>query len=98
MSISNNSGTQISNNSIEQVISNEHVRYYDYKDFYNIENIDNKIGNDNFEKVYRTNLKNSEQYFVLKSFNFDNVTVKEIIHEVITKIILCIPIYYTIYI
>ncbi|CAB4473951.1 unnamed protein product [Rhizophagus irregularis] len=87
MSISNNTEIQIFNNSfewIEEAISKKHIKYYDYKDFYNIEKIDNKkIDDYNFGKVYRTNLKNSEQYFALKSFNFDNaVIVKEIIHEI----------------
>lgn len=91
MSISNNTEIQIFNNSFEwikEAISKKHIKYYDYKDFYNIEKIDNKkIDDHNFGKVYRTNLKNSEQYFALKSFNFDNaVIVKEIIHEVIVKL------------
>ena len=69
-------------NWIEEVISKNHIKYYEYKNFYNIE----KIGYNNFGEVYRTNLKNSEQYFVLKSFNHDNAAiVKEIIHEVIKK-------------
>jgi hypothetical protein len=65
---------------IEKAISNNHIKYYEYKNFRNIQ----KIGHGNFGNVYRANLKNLEQYLVLKSFfNFDNITVKEIVHEVI---------------
>uniref|UniRef100_U9SUR3 Protein kinase domain-containing protein n=1 Tax=Rhizophagus irregularis (strain DAOM 181602 / DAOM 197198 / MUCL 43194) TaxID=747089 RepID=U9SUR3_RHIID len=65
-------------NCIEEYISkNKNIKYYEYYHFHNIE----KINNDNFGKVYRANWKNSEQYFVLKSLNIDNITVKEIIHE-----------------
>ncbi|GBC06908.1 hypothetical protein RclHR1_07130007 [Rhizophagus clarus] len=65
-------------NRIEEYISkNNNIKYYEYNHFHNIE----KIGNDNFENVYRANWKNSEQYFALKSFNFNNTTMKEIIHE-----------------
>jgi hypothetical protein len=69
-------------NWIYEAISKNQINYYEYEDFYNIE----KIDDDYFEKVYRANWKNSERYFILKSFNFDNVTVKEIIREVIIKL------------
>ena len=69
-------------NWIEESISKKHIKYYEYKDFSNIQ----KIGNGNFGKVYRANWKkNSEQYFALKSFIIDDTTVNEIVHEVITK-------------
>jgi serine/threonine protein kinase len=58
-----------------------HIKYYEYKDFSNIQ----KIGMGNFGKVYRANRKNSGKYFALKSFNIDKTTVNEIIHEVIIK-------------
>src|SRR5436190_18404380 len=55
---------------VEENIS-KRVKYYDYKDFHNIQN----VGYDNFGKVYRANWKRSEKYFVLKSlFNLDNAT------------------------
>ncbi|CAB4379952.1 unnamed protein product [Rhizophagus irregularis] len=62
------------NESIEKAIS---IKYYEYENFYNVE----KIGNSDSGKIYRTNLKNSEQYFTLKSFDFNDITMKEIIHE-----------------
>ena len=55
-------------------------KYYEYKDFHNIQ----KIGNGSFGKVYRTNWKDLEEYFALKSLlNLENDAVKEIVHEVI---------------
>ncbi|RGB36197.1 kinase-like domain-containing protein [Rhizophagus diaphanus] len=62
------------NESIEKAIS---IKYYKYKNFYNVE----KIGNSDSEEIYSTNLKNSEQYFTLKSFDFNDITMKEITHE-----------------
>ena len=55
---------------------------YEHKDFHNIQ----KIGRGGSGEVYRANWKNLEQYFVLKSFNIDDDTAKEVIHEVITNI------------
>jgi len=67
-------------NWIEEVVSKKHVKYYEYKHFSNIQEIDNS----SFGKIYRANWKKSEQYVTLKSFlNFDNITVKELIREVI---------------
>ncbi|GBB83538.1 hypothetical protein RclHR1_10230008 [Rhizophagus clarus] len=63
-------------NWIEEAISKKYIKHYEYKDFHNIE-----INNCEFGKVYRANWKDSKQYFSLKSFNLDNATVKEIIHE-----------------
>jgi hypothetical protein len=64
---------------IEELVSKNNIKYYEYKNFYNIEKID--------EKIYRANWKHSKQYFILKSFNLDNVNVnkEEIIYEVIIK-------------
>jgi len=65
---------------IEVAIKDECLKYYDFKIFSNIK----EIGSGGFGKVYRANWKNFENYFALKSFfNFDNATVKEIVHEVI---------------
>ncbi|EXX65642.1 uncharacterized protein OCT59_024043 [Rhizophagus irregularis] len=65
-------------NWIEESISKNHIKYYEYKYFNNIQ----EIGTGCFGKVYRANWKNSEQYLALKSFfNLDNITIKELIHE-----------------
>ncbi len=43
-----------------------------------------EIGSGTFGKVYRANWKNSYSDFALKSFyNFNNITAKEIVCEVI---------------
>ena len=75
----NNSNEWI--NWIEEAISKKHMKYYDHNLFENKK----KIGTGGFGKVYRVNWKNSGQCFALKSFNNNDVTVKEIVHEVITK-------------
>ncbi|POG63834.1 hypothetical protein GLOIN_2v1682127, partial [Rhizophagus irregularis DAOM 181602=DAOM 197198] len=65
-------------NWIEEAISKEYFRLYEYKYFSNVQ----KIGTGGFGKVYRANWKNSEQYLALKSFfNVDDVIAKEIVHE-----------------
>src|SRR6266498_4478763 len=67
-------------NWIEEAIDKEHLKYYEYKQFSNFQ----QIGSGGFGKVYRANWKNFEKHFALKSFfNLDNVTVKEIVREVI---------------
>ena len=69
-------------NWLEEAIAKDYFKYYEYKYFYNIQ----KIGTGGFGVVYRANWKNSEQYIALKSFsNLNDVTVKEIVHEVIKK-------------
>ncbi|CAB5381438.1 unnamed protein product [Rhizophagus irregularis] len=63
---------------IEEAIVKEYFKCYEYKHFSNIQ----EVGSGAFGKVYRANWKNSEQYIALKSFfNLNNVTVKEIVHE-----------------
>ncbi|PKK63379.1 kinase-like protein [Rhizophagus irregularis] len=78
--MSSNIEMQQTNNWIEEITSKNQIKYYEYKNFHNIEKIGNNDFND-FGEVYRAKLQNSDQYFTLKSFNFDNITVKEIIYE-----------------
>ena len=67
-------------NWIDDAISRNLVKYYEYNHFYNIK----EIGSGSFGKVYRANWKNSNKYLALKSFtSFNNVTAKEIVQEVI---------------
>ena len=76
----NNSNEWI--NWIEEAISKKHMKYYEYNHFSNFQ----EIGTGGFGKVYSANWRNSEQCFALKSFfNLDNVTVKELVREVITN-------------
>src|SRR5438094_8938639 len=67
-------------NWIEEAIDKKHIKYYEYENFKNIQ----EIGSGAFGKVFRANWKNFEHYLALKSFfNLNNVTVKEIVCEVI---------------
>ncbi|GET54543.1 kinase-like domain-containing protein [Rhizophagus irregularis DAOM 181602=DAOM 197198] len=65
-------------NWIEEAITKNYFKYYDYKHFSNIQEICSGV----FGKVYRTNWKNSQRHLALKSFfNFNNATCKEIVNE-----------------
>ncbi|RIA79953.1 hypothetical protein C1645_24943 [Glomus cerebriforme] len=65
-------------NRIEESISKRYIKYYEYKYFNNIK----EINSEGFGKVFRVKWKNSEQYLSLKSFKtFDNATAKELVHE-----------------
>ena len=69
-------------NWIEDAVSKKHMKYYEYNHFSNFQ----EIGSGGFGKVYCANWKNTSQCFALKSFfNLDNVTVKELVREVITE-------------
>ncbi|RIA92718.1 kinase-like domain-containing protein, partial [Glomus cerebriforme] len=75
--LNNNSNEWI--NWIENAISNRLIKYYEFENFYNIQ----EIGSGAFGIVRRANWKNSHKYFALKSFsNFDNATAKEIVNEI----------------
>ncbi|RIA84024.1 hypothetical protein C1645_742654 [Glomus cerebriforme] len=75
--MSNNTNEWV--NWIEEAISKEHIKYYEYEKFYNF----NEIGSGGFGIVHRANWKNSHEYFALKSFfNFNETTAKEIVHEI----------------
>jgi hypothetical protein len=72
--------TRITNKWIEEAINKGDFKFYEYKQFNNIQ----EIGTGNFGKVFRANWKNSEKQFALKSFySLDNITTKEVIREVI---------------
>ena len=67
-------------NWIEEAIEKNYFKYYEYNHFSNIQ----IIGSGGFGKVYRANWIDSHKNFALKSFsNVNNVTVKEIVNEVI---------------
>ena len=79
MQANNNSNEWI--NWIDDAISRNLIKYYEYEYFYNFE----EIGSGAFGKVSRANWKNSNKYLALKSFtSLNNVTAKEIVKEVIT--------------
>ncbi|CAB4396023.1 unnamed protein product [Rhizophagus irregularis] len=63
---------------IKEAISNNHIKFYEYKYFSDIQ----KIGTGHFGIVYRAKWKDLDQYFALKSFfSFDSATIKELVHE-----------------
>ncbi|UZO03491.1 uncharacterized protein OCT59_023898 [Rhizophagus irregularis] len=65
-------------NWIEEAINKKHIKYYEFEDFKNIQ----EIGSGAFGKVFRANWKNFDNYLALKSFyNLNKITLKEIIHE-----------------
>jgi serine/threonine protein kinase len=71
-------------NWIEEAIAKEHLKFYEYNEFSNFQ----QIGAGSFGKVYRAKWKNLEKHLALKSFfNLDNITVKEIVREVISNLI-----------
>lgn len=61
---------------LEDSIINEHLNYYEYSEFNNMQQI--AIGG--FGIVFRANWKNT--IFVLKSFNNEKSTLKEVVNEV----------------
>jgi len=84
--MSNNTELKVTGNSnewinwIEESIAKKIIKHYDYKHFNNIQ----EIGIGGFGKVYRAKWKSSHNYLALKSFfDFNSITVKEIVNEVI---------------
>ena len=69
-------------NWIEEAISKQHIKYYEYEYFRNFK----EVGVGSSGKVYRVNWKNSHEHLALKSFfNFNDSMAKEIVREVIMK-------------
>ncbi|GES91938.1 kinase-like domain-containing protein [Rhizophagus clarus] len=65
-------------NWLEAAISNNYIKYYEYKHFKNI----HRVGTGYFGEVFRANYKDSEQYLALKIFfNLDIAAIKDFIHE-----------------
>src|SRR5579859_1242922 len=80
LEVTNNQNKWI--NWIDNAISENYFKYYDFKLFTNIQ----EIGAGSFGKVYRANWNNSHRYFALKSFfNLSEAAVKEIVNEVSIK-------------
>ncbi|RGB28125.1 kinase-like domain-containing protein [Rhizophagus diaphanus] len=70
--------TKVWINWIEEAVDKEHLKFYEYEEFNNIQH----IGTGGFGNVYRANWKNSEKLFALKSFfSLNNITMKEIVRE-----------------
>ena len=63
---------------LERSIAEERIVYYKYSDFKNVQ----QIGKGSFGNVVRVNCKSTDCFFALKSFNNDEITLKEVINEV----------------
>ncbi|GBB97704.1 hypothetical protein RclHR1_30430001 [Rhizophagus clarus] len=65
-------------NWIEEAINKKHIKYYEYENFKNIQ----EIGSGAFGKVFRASWKKFDHYLALKSFfNLNGITLKEIVNE-----------------
>ncbi|GBC07923.1 hypothetical protein RclHR1_00780003 [Rhizophagus clarus] len=64
-------------NWLDNSIAEEHIKYYEFSDFTNIQ----QIGKGSYGNVIRVNWKNSSRPFALKSFNNDKQTLKEVVKE-----------------
>ncbi|GBB89765.1 hypothetical protein RclHR1_16560006 [Rhizophagus clarus] len=62
---------------LEKSIIDEHINYYEYSDFKNIQS----IGRGSYGIVNRANWKNVDHFFALKTFNNDKQTLEGIIKE-----------------
>ncbi|RIA81416.1 hypothetical protein C1645_837047 [Glomus cerebriforme] len=58
-------------------IAEEHIKYYEYSNFTNIQ----QIGKGLYGNVVRVYCKNSDHFFTLKSFNNHEQTIKEVEKE-----------------
>ena len=63
---------------LENFITEERIKCYEYSDFKNVQ----KIGKGTFGYVVRVNWKTADCFFALKSFNDNEITLKEVVNEV----------------
>ncbi|CAB4438189.1 unnamed protein product [Rhizophagus irregularis] len=76
--MSNNIDVINSSEWIDKAFAKNFIKYYEYNHFSNIQ----QVSSDSSCKVYRANWKDSHNHLTLKSFfNFNSVTVNEIINE-----------------
>ena len=68
---------------VENLISNGSIKYYEYSDFKDTR----PIGRSSFGNVYCASWKSTNHFFALKSFNNDKQTLKKVIKEVLSFII-----------
>ncbi|RIA86891.1 hypothetical protein C1645_828590, partial [Glomus cerebriforme] len=65
-------------NWIEEAINKKHIKYYEYDQFNDFQ----EIGTGAFGKVFRASYNKAENYFALKSFfNLNSATIKGIVRE-----------------
>lgn len=70
------------NNWLEKSINNENIKYFEYSDFENVRS----IGRGTFGSVVRANLKNTDEFYALKSFNNEEEALFKIIREVYNEV------------
>ena len=63
---------------IENGIAKDYVNYHDFNEFQNIE----CIATGGFSKVYRATWESSNTIVALKSFEYNNIVMKEVVNEV----------------
>ena len=63
---------------LEKAIVNEHLDYFEYSEFKNIQ----PIGNGSFGSVSRANWRNTDTIFALKCFDNRKSTLKGVVNEV----------------
>lgn len=67
-------------NWVEEAISKNRIKYYEYNHFCNIK----EIGTGSFGRVLQANWKNTQKHLALKSLaNVNQTIIKEIVDEVI---------------
>lgn len=76
--ISNNKNSNSHIDWLEKAIANEHLDYFEYSEFNNIQ----PIGNGSFGSVSRANWKNTDTIFALKCFDNRKSTLKAVVNEV----------------
>jgi serine/threonine protein kinase len=63
---------------IEDAMTKDYINYHDYNEFRNVQH----IGSGTFSKVYRATWEGRDTVIALKSFEFNNYVIKEIVNEV----------------
>ncbi|GBC09267.1 hypothetical protein RclHR1_08720010 [Rhizophagus clarus] len=63
--------------SIRNFITKGYIKFYEYTDFKNVQ----PIGRGSFGNVVRVNWKTTGHFFALKSFNHDEITLREVVNE-----------------
>ena len=76
MSINNPKVVNI--NLLEYFITEKCIKFYEYSDFIN----EQQIGRGSFGNVVRVNYKTTGNFFALKSLNNNEITLKEVVNEV----------------
>ena len=80
--MSTNDPNAVNVNWLENFITEKCIKCYKYSDFINVQH----IGKGSFGNVVRVNYKTTGNFFALKSFNNDEITLKEVVNEVLYNV------------